>query len=281
MLRRALRVLRGLPRELANLSEARELLIYRSWGLYPDRRANPLTTHARRYWSQSDEDGILTEIFRRLGRREPGFFIEFGVGDGRENNTVALLARGWSGVWVGNEELVFDPVENGRLTYIKRWIDADNVVLTAELALLSASGRPLDLVSFDLDGNDYHLVRLLLESGIRPAVWVCEYNGRFPVGSRWVMPYSRQQSWLGDDYYGASISSMADLLAAYEYFPVACSVQGANLFAVTEEARSNFDDIPTDLEALYQPPFHHIPRRWGHTVSPRTLRSLTAPDRHR
>jgi hypothetical protein len=35
--------------------------------------------------------------------------LEFGVGDGTENNTLVLLSIGWRGAWVGGENLAFDP----------------------------------------------------------------------------------------------------------------------------------------------------------------------------
>jgi len=54
-------------------------------------------------FSQNDEDGILEEIFRRIGTTSK-FFVEFGVESGVENNTRLLLLKSWSGVW-----LVGDP----------------------------------------------------------------------------------------------------------------------------------------------------------------------------
>ncbi|MBD1849420.1 hypothetical protein [Leptolyngbya sp. FACHB-711] len=39
---------------------------------------------------QNDEDGIIQEIFQRIGIKHHAF-IEFGVCDGLENNTVYLL----------------------------------------------------------------------------------------------------------------------------------------------------------------------------------------------
>ena len=48
--------------------------------------------------SQYDEDGIIQEIFRRIGTTSK-IFIEIGVGHGTENNTVYLLANGWNGAW--------------------------------------------------------------------------------------------------------------------------------------------------------------------------------------
>src|SRR5262245_45118968 len=64
---------------------------------YDDPRC--LTRKGYKAYSQFDEDGLLDEIFRRIGVTNK-FFVEFGVGDGLENNTVYRMAAGWSGVWI-------------------------------------------------------------------------------------------------------------------------------------------------------------------------------------
>src|SRR6478736_6510817 len=54
-----------------------------------------LLRHGFKVYSQSDEDGIIQEIFKRIGTSNRTF-IEFGV----ECNTVKLLVEGWSGLWI-------------------------------------------------------------------------------------------------------------------------------------------------------------------------------------
>lgn len=49
--------------------------------------------------SQDGEDGIIHEIFRRIGVSQY-YFVEIGVGDGYENNTAFLLSQGWKGAWI-------------------------------------------------------------------------------------------------------------------------------------------------------------------------------------
>ncbi len=51
------------------------------------------------HWSQNYEDGMIAEIFRRIGATQKTF-LEIGVGDGSENNTTALLSAGWNGWWI-------------------------------------------------------------------------------------------------------------------------------------------------------------------------------------
>ena len=73
-----------------------------SWQLlnnprYQDPRR--LNRHEHQVYSQNGEDGIIAEVFRRIGVRARSF-IEIGVGDGVENNTTHLLLQGWSGCWL-------------------------------------------------------------------------------------------------------------------------------------------------------------------------------------
>ena len=49
--------------------------------------------------SQNGEDGIIAEIFRRIGTGNR-HFVEFGASDGSENNTALLLRQGWTGLWM-------------------------------------------------------------------------------------------------------------------------------------------------------------------------------------
>jgi hypothetical protein len=88
---------------------------------------NPLLAGDRPHFSQNDEDGILLEILRRIEITQPLAFLEFGVGDGTENNTIILLALGWRGVWVGGQSLSFQvPIDSNRLVFLQRWITRDN-----------------------------------------------------------------------------------------------------------------------------------------------------------
>ncbi len=65
-----------------------------------DRFRDPLRllSFEHQVFSQGGEDGIVREIFRRIGT-ERRTFIELGAGDGTENNTTFLLQQGWSGIW--------------------------------------------------------------------------------------------------------------------------------------------------------------------------------------
>ena len=99
---------------------------------------NPLLAFGRRHFSQHDEDGILLEILRRLGPTRSSGFLEFGVGNGTENNTIILLALGWRGAWVGGEDLAFQLSKGSRLAFLKNWITRDNAADLAKKALANS-----------------------------------------------------------------------------------------------------------------------------------------------
>jgi hypothetical protein len=68
----------------------------------------------------------------------------------------------------------------------------------------------IDLLSIDVDGNDYHLWEAL--TCVEPRVVVVEYNLGAPAPVRWVMPYDPTLRW---DHrrtdFGASLASLEAL----------------------------------------------------------------------
>ena len=82
---------------------------------------NSFNLYGKKNISQTDEDGITIEIIKRLNCLNNGNFIEFGVGDGTENNTLILKALGWKGFWVGNQELIIDYKNSKKLFLFKKF----------------------------------------------------------------------------------------------------------------------------------------------------------------
>lgn len=256
-------------------SALKDIALTQSWGLWGDRSKNPLTARPRSFWSQSDEDGIIDEIVRRLELPPHPTFVEFGVDDGTECNSVALLAQGWRGCWIGGQELAVNTEGSDTLLYIRDWITADNVAGHVKTAMEFLSTSGVNLCSMDLDGNDYHLVKILLEGGFTPDVWVCEYNGTIPLGARWVMPYDKNHAWRrGSDYFGASFTSFSELMASHGYTAVATSVTGANMFLVKNEHLPRFDDVPLGDENVFRPALPFLVTKKPFRRTPETIEVL-------
>jgi hypothetical protein len=204
-----------------------------------ERLDNPLCLerHGYKVYSQNDEDGIIHEIFKRIGEKQR-IFVEFGVEDGVESNTHYLLLKGWKGLWIeGSKRAVkkiharfSEPVKNGALKVVHGFVTSENIN-----GLVGSAGitGEIDLLSVDIDGNDYHVLNAI--TIINPRVIVAEYNGMLPPDFEWVMPYNPEHRWNKDDYYGASLLSFEKMLDKKGYALVGANVTGVNAFFVRKD----------------------------------------------
>lgn len=235
---------------------------------------NPLLRKGEKYYSQNEEDGILLEIIRRCGLA-PGHFIEMGVGDGLENNSIILIASGWRGQWYGGQDLAFATTATTRLQFGKTWINAENGVELYRSAAAHQKIAEFDVFSIDLDGNDIHIAENIFEAGFRPKICICEYNAKFPPPIEFKLKYNPTHHWDGvTDYYGASIQSYAKLMSKFGFRLVACNITGSNAFFVRDEYMGKFSDIPPSIADLYSPPNDGVGYVFNNKPSPQTILSF-------
>lgn len=237
---------------------------------YQDPRR--LVAHGRKAFSQGDEDGIIAEIFRRIGVGSRGF-CEIGVGAGDENNTLALLYGGWSGTWIEasaqrcgeiRRELRW-ALKSGQLNLLEARVCAENI---AALAARVPGFGELDLFCIDIDGVDWHVLEALPE--LRARVVVVEYNAKFPPPIEFAVQYSASFSWRRDDYFSASLQSWEALMRDKGYALVGCSIAGTNAFFVRADLVDEQRFLaPFSAENHYEPARYWITRAWssGHATS--------------
>lgn len=235
---------------------------------------NPLLMRGRKFYSQNDEDGIIAEICQRIGLTDPGVFIEFGVGDGLENNTILLLAKGWRGVWIGGQELRFNTAGSRKLKFLQRWVTIDNCAALMKEGLSQLQVEDVDLISLDLDGNDLYFCEEILKAGKRPRIFIVEYNGKLPPPVRWSMPYDEAYTWDQTDFQGASLQSFVDVFQRFNYRLVGCNLTGVNAFFVDRKYERAFADVSDDPAQLFVPPDYNWFLISGHPTSPKTIASF-------
>ena len=211
---------------------------------------NPINKQGIKIFSQNEEDGILIEILKRL-KLKTGYFAEFGVGNGLENNTLVLLALGWRGFWVGNEKLFFTKNNNKKLFFIKEWITLNNIIQIFQKGLKNFNLTQVDVLSIDCDGNDYYFLEKLLQNQYRPQVIIIEYNGKYPPPIRWRQKYEEKFVWQYDDYFGSSLAEIQELLRLFQYTLVCCNFTGANAFFVQNKNLQSFKDIPRNVRNIF------------------------------
>ena len=206
-------------------------------------------------FSQGGEDGAIREIFRRIGT-ETRRFVEFGVGDGLENNTLFLLQQDWSGVWIEGNEANAAAIRSkfqriiaeGRLTFIGARVTTDNAL---ELLPARARAQPFDLLSIDLDRNTFAIWQSLRT--LRPRAIVIEYNAVWPADFSHAVPYSADATWNGSSHFGASLKAIERQGRATDYSLVGCDAAGTNAFLVRNDLLGDHFRDPFTAENHYEP----------------------------
>jgi hypothetical protein len=207
-------------------------------------------------FSQNGEDGIIEEIFNRIGSTDK-FFVEFGSSDGVENNSAYLLHKGWNGVFIdGSQDNVNTICKNcagiisqGRLKVLCNFITAENIEILFGNAGVS---KEFDFLSIDIDRNDYYVWDAI--KSYRPRVVCIEYNAVFRPGCEFIVPYDANAAWDGSSHHGASIESLYKLGLQKGYKLVACCFAGVNAFFVREDLIGDKFTPPFTPKNHYEPP---------------------------
>lgn len=236
--------------------------------LQTERYADPrhLAHFEAQVFSQNGEDGIISEILRRIGTTDR-FFVEIGAGHGIEGNTVYLLRKGWKGIWVEADPRAvrsirtqFGPeLESGQLQLVHSFVTRENA---PDLLRQARIPHEFDVLSIDVDRNTSHIWRALSE--FRPRVLVIEYNASIPPSDEWEVPYNADAVWDESSYFGASLKSLERLGTERGYVLVGCERTGLNAFLVRRDAASDHFPGPLSAEACYEPPRYFLTREWGH-----------------
>jgi hypothetical protein len=217
-------------------------------------------------FSQNGEDGVLAEIFKRIGTTDRRF-LEIGVGDGLENCTTFFLTQGWKGWWVDGDGEALDkvrrafwkPIESGDLQLRQALVNAENIAGT-----LGDMNIPVefDLFSLDIDRNTYFVWQALKH--LRPRVIVIEYNSVFPADMDWKVEYDASKIYNCTSYMGASLKAYERLGDELGYALVGCELSGINAFFVRKDLCGDKFAKPFTAENHYEPARYFLLRRDGH-----------------
>lgn len=198
-----------------------------------------------RNYSQFEEDGILLYIFAAIGTTNR-MFVDIGSGDGINSNCANLAINfGWHGLFIDGDE---KNVLAGRSFYknhpdtwafpskfIQAFVQRENINQIIEQQEISGE---IDLVSIDIDGNDYWVWDAL--TIIQPRVVIIETHIEFGHKSI-VVPYDKDYSYPGKhpDYHGASPAAMSKLANKKGYRLVGSNCYGFNTIYVRQDICSD------------------------------------------
>jgi hypothetical protein len=213
--------------------------------------------------SQNGEDGILLYVFTLIGTSNRRF-VEIGVEDGRECNTANLsLNFCWTGLLVDRDA---GDVQRARAFYAERGADVrvEHCHVTREnvneILVRNGMTGDIDLLSVDIDGNDYWVWEAV--EAVNPRVVIVEYNSTLgwerPIVVEYDPDFARFEKHESGFYHGASLAALEKLGNRKGYCLVGCELAGVNAFFVRRDAtRGRLAEVPVD--EAYVPMYGRIP----------------------
>lgn len=205
-------------------------------------------------FSQTGEDGIIDYILSKVGIKNKTF-VELGIQDGRECNTANLSINfGWKGLLIEGNRAYANEAKKyyaGKpITVINAFLTKDNI---NNLLYENGMKGEIDLLSIDIDGNDYWVWNEI--NAIKPRLVVIEYNsslGHRPITINYVPDFERFRAHKSGLYYGASLSALAKLGKSKGYILVGCCSTGFNAFFVRKDIAKNKLSELLPEETFYQ-----------------------------
>lgn len=217
----------------------------------------PLDQYEYSLLSQNGEDGILRYLFSQIGF-ESRWFVEFGFGAHQCNSLRLMLHENFSGLLMdgSGENCRFFAIAAERLRIDR--VQAVQAFLTREnldsLIGQQSVPREIDLLSLDVDGNDYWFWESLTR--VSPRIACIEYNAGLGPGLSWTVPYDpgfeRFAKHPSGFFHGASLKAMESLSARKGYRLVGCDSTGTNAFFLREDVEAPALPTLTAAEA-YRP----------------------------
>ena len=197
-----------------------------------------------RIYSQNEEDGILLYIFSLIGTTNKQC-VEICAGDGIECNTANLLINHrWVGLLCdGNERNTAEAAKFYKKhpdtmywppTILTEWITKDNVN-----GIIDKGGfaGEVDLLSLDIDGNDYWVWKEI--SKISPRVVVLEFNHLWGPDVAVTVPYHEnfvaEFTEFGSVYAGASLQAFVKLAEQKGYTLIGTNAIATNAFFLRDD----------------------------------------------
>lgn len=204
-----------------------------------------LEGYGGRVFSENDEDGIIHEIFSRIGISD-STFAEACLERGIHCNCEHLLINGWTGRIFCSSPEIFRKAE----------VYYDAAVSSGALQLIYSGEKPrltdrfdLDYLSIDSSKKSYRMAESM-EYG--PNVVSVRYNAKFPPYDIWIAPDDGLE-WDGTDYFGASLKAFEIMFSQKGYQLVGTNYAGTTAFFVKKKLAKDKFPLPATAQNLYNP----------------------------
>jgi len=208
-------------------------------------------------FSLSGVDGVLRYLFSKVGFQSR-MFLEFGFAAGENNSLRLAVKEGFGGLFIDGTELNVSTFINNTALKLKlknikailEFLDLGNLkqIVTENI------NSEIDLLSIDVDGNDYWFWKEL--DFLQPRVAVIEYNASFGNSRSITVPYDpcfkRHDKHQSGFYCGASLAALTKLGNSKGYALVGCDSTGFDAFFVRRDLLTE-DIKEVTVEEGYKP----------------------------
>ena len=136
--------------------------------------------------------------------------------------------------------------------------------------LIHPGRKEIDLLSIDVDGNDYWIWKAF--DWVDARVVVIEYNSYYHPPVSIAQSYEPLKIFNGTTYYGSSLEALSLLAEEKGYKLVACSLVGDNAFFVRNDLVGDHFYKPGDTTAHFEPnrgtgfPWCHVQGRGDYDI---------------
>jgi len=205
--------------------------------------------------SQFEEDGILLYIFSVIGTTNKRV-VEICAGDGIQCMAANLIINhGWEGLLFDGDKNSVDRGTNfyasNKSTFLyppifkQAWLTRENI---DQLIAENGFKNEIDLLSLDIDGNDYYIMEAI--NVIKPRVIICETHNVIPSDLAMTIPYKSDFNRMEDlhpDFMSVSLLAMKKLLNKKGYRLVGSHRYGFNaIFMLNEVGKDYFPEVSVE-----------------------------------
>lgn len=152
--------------------------------ILPQRRTFPFDAHRADVYSQGGEDGVIKYLLGLAGI-DGGYFLEFGAWDGKHLSNCAWLAeKGWDGCFIEGDPGRFKDLQNNygeaqNIAALNAYVTSTGQNTVDRLLDRVAAPKEITVLSIDIDGNDYHVWRSMVQHSAM--LCVIEFNPTIPA----------------------------------------------------------------------------------------------------
>jgi len=212
-----------------------------------------LLSYRKKVTSQQGEDGILEKVFEVIGTKNK-WCVEFGAWDGKHlSNTYNFIYnKGWMGVLIeGDEKRSHDAKETfkkkGEVILINKFVNFEGENSLDNIFSETNIPKDFDLLSVDIDGNDYHVWDAL--KMYEPRVVIIEFNPTIDNDIIFIQPRDME--------INQSSSALAIVELGKEKGYELVSISGCNAIFVKKEYFKLFGILDNSLVQLREEPLEH------------------------